>query len=220
MTTMELLTWARGPGLGISVFILVLGVVVRFAEMFMLGRKSDLSEARESSSAKFGWRTVFTRTLPPPGYAKTSPIELIAGYAFHLGLFLIVFFYVPHILVIKEFIGLSWGGLPFWLIDGVTLITLATLVLVFWFRVSKPVRRYISTFNDYFALAVTFLPVITGYLAYHRMVLPYSEMLVIHILTVELLLISMPFTKLMHAFSFAVSRWYNGQMSGRKGVKV
>jgi nitrate reductase gamma subunit len=44
--------------------------------------------------------------------------------------------------------------------------------------------------------------------------------LALHILSVELLLIVIPFTKLMHLFTFALARWYNGAIAGRKGVKV
>jgi len=33
-------------------------------------------------------------------------------------------------------------------------------------------------------------------------------------------LVVFPFTKLMHALTFAVSRWYNGAIAGRKGVAV
>ena len=219
MNTMEMLAWVRGPGLSLSLFVLALGVTVRLGEMLLLGRKPDLSEPRNTNSGWYGWRTVFTRSLPP-ACAGVKRLPFLAGYTFHIGLFLIVFFYVPHILLIEALTGLSWPGLPPWLIDGITLVTLAALLLVFWYRVSDPVRRYITRFNDYYSLAITFLPVITGYLAYHRLVLSYNEMLVIHILSVELLLASFPFTKLMHAFTLVFSRWYNGQMAGRKGVKV
>ncbi|MCG6886633.1 MAG: hypothetical protein LJE74_05440 [Proteobacteria bacterium] len=219
MNTMELLAWARGPGLSLSLIVLLLGVTVRLTEMLLLGRKTDLSEPREAHSGLYGWRTVITRSLPS-SCVTLKRLAFIAGYAFHIGLFLIVFFYVPHILLIKALTGLEWPGLPPWLIDGVTLITLAAMLLVLWYRVADPVRRYISRFNDYYSLAITFLPVITGYLAYHRLLLSYNEMLVIHILSVELLLASFPFTKLMHAFTLVFSRWYNGQMAGRKGVKV
>ena len=50
------------------------------------------------------------------------------------------------------------------------------------------------------------------------MMLPYTQMLAVHILSVELLLIVLPFTKLIHMFTLFLSRWYNGAMAGRKGV--
>ena len=45
-------------------------------------------------------------------------------------------------------------------------------------------------------------------------------MLALHILSVELLLIFLPFTKLMHAFTLWGSRWYNGDANAKKGVPV
>lgn len=77
----------------------------------------------------------------------------------------------------------------------------------------------ITTWEDWLVWTLTFLPIITGYLAYHRMVNPYPVILGLHILTVEALLIAFPFTKLMHTFTVFLSRWYNGAMSGRRGVE-
>jgi nitrate reductase gamma subunit len=36
---------------------------------------------------------------------------------------------------------------------------------------------------------------------------------------VELLLVVFPFTKLTHAFTVFIARWYNGAIFGRKGVE-
>ena len=40
----------------------------------------------------------------------------------------------------------------------------------------------------------------------------------LHLFSVELLLVLLPFTKLFHSFSIFISRWYNGDFFGRKGV--
>lgn len=220
MTSMELLTWLRGPGLAIAIVIMLVGVTVRLLEMLLLGRKIDLSTAREPASAKYGWRTVFTRFLPNTECADTVLIVVISAYVFHIGLFLIVFFYVPHIQLIHDLTGLQWSGLSFWLIDGISLITMIAMLFTLWYRWWNKVRRYLSRFSDYLVWLLTFLPVLSGYLLYHRQLLPYNDMLIVHIVTVELLLISLPFTKLIHAFSFVFSRWYTGAAAGRKGVKI
>ncbi len=221
MNTMEMLAWVRGPGLVLSLSILVIGVGVRLVEMLLLGRKPDLSEPRVAHSGGYGWRTILTRSvLPSSACVRYRRIEFLTGYVFHLGLFLVVFFFVPHILLIEAVTGLSWPGLAAGLVDGVTLITLAALLLAFWFRLTDPVRRFLSRFNDWYALAITFLPVLTGYLAYHRLLGEYNTLLVLHILSVEVLLASLPFTRLMHGFTLWFSRWYTGQMAGRRGVKV
>jgi nitrate reductase gamma subunit len=45
-------------------------------------------------------------------------------------------------------------------------------------------------------------------------------MLALHILSVEILLIVLPFSKLFHAFTLWGSRYYNGAVNGHKGVAV
>jgi nitrate reductase gamma subunit len=66
---------------------------------------------------------------------------------------------------------------------------------------------------------VTFLPLLTGYLAFHRVGLSAPMLIGLHILSVELLMILFPFTKLSHAFTLWMARWYNGAIAGYKGVQ-
>ncbi len=167
-----------------------------------------------------GLHTMFRRSLPPPGMLKRSPVSYIGGYIFHIGLAIVVFLFAPHIKLIESLIGLSWPGLPSQIIDLVAVVTMAAMVVVLVDRINKPVKRFLSTFEDYFTWLVTFLPVLTGWLAVQHLLLPYTTMLALHILTVEMLLVVLPFTKLFHAFTVFGSRWYNGEVNGHKGVPV
>jgi nitrate reductase gamma subunit len=45
-------------------------------------------------------------------------------------------------------------------------------------------------------------------------------MLALHILSAEILLVVLPFSKLFHAFTLFGSRWYNGKVNAHKGVPV
>ncbi|MFN3545674.1 MAG: hypothetical protein ACK4UX_12570 [Thiobacillus sp.] len=219
MNELQFLTWVRGPGLDIALGIFVLGVLWRLIEIYTLGRKPDLAEARHVAGAS-GWHTVFRRSVPPPGMLKRSPVSYIGGYIFHVGLAIIVFGFAPHILLITNLTGLSWPGLPSQFVDLVTVVTMAAMVVVLVDRMMKPAKRFLSTFEDWFTWAVTFLPVLTGWMAVQHLLLPYTLMLAIHILTVEILLIVLPFTKLFHAFTLIGSRWYNGRVNGQRGVPV
>jgi len=219
VTGVALLNWARGPGLQIALVIFIVGVAIRFMEMWLLGRKPDLSEARGSSMAG-GWRTLFTRSLPMEGALKRSPLVFLGGYVFHLGFLITFLFYAPHILFLRGATGFTWPALPAYLIDVVGLISIAALVALLVHRLTDPVRRFLSRPGDYVAWTATFLPLLTGYFAYHRLLTDYTTMLALHVLSFELLLVMIPLTKLMHTFTFAVARWYNGAISGRKGVSV
>ncbi len=219
MNEIELLNWVRGPGLNIAVAVFLLGTIWRLFEIYSLGRKKDLSAPRHAAGAS-GLHTVVRRSLPPPGMLKRSPVSYIGGYTFHIGLAIVVFFFAPHIVLIENLIGLSWPALPSQLIDLAAVVTMAAMVLMLVDRINKPVKRYLSTFEDYFTWAVTFLPVLTGYLAVKHLLLPYTAMLALHILSVEILLIVLPFTKLFHVFTLFASRWYNGNANAHKGVPV
>jgi nitrate reductase gamma subunit len=103
-------------------------------------------------------------------------------------------------------------------VDAATVIGMVALVVLLLHRLTDPVRRFLSTFQDYLIWAMAFLPLLTGYLAYHHIVEPYTTALALHILSVEILMVVFPFTKLMHTFTLFMGRWYNGAMAGHRGV--
>lgn len=217
MSPNDLLILARGPALGLALATLAFGICLRFFEIFSLGRKTDLSPARAITPGS-GWRTVFHRSLPPAGMVARASVTYFAGYVFHLGLFITLFLFVPHIEFLRGLAGLSWAGLPTPVVDGVTVASMAAMATLLASRLANPVKRFLSGFGDYLAWGLSFLPLLTGYLAVHHLLLDYSLMLALHILSAELLLVLLPFTKLFHAFSLFVARWYNGDIFGRKGV--
>lgn len=217
MSALELLTWARGPGLSIALAICAFGILLRLFEIFSLGRKADLSRAREHSPGS-GWRTIFSRSLPPPGLLKRAPVTYIGGYVFHLGFAITLLFFVPHIELARSLVGIGWPGLPMPVVDISAVAAMLGLLAVLASRLANPVKRFLSGFQDYLAWLLTFLPLATGYLAFHHLLIDYTLALALHILSVELLLVALPFTKLFHTVSVFVSRWYNGDIFGRKGV--
>ena len=104
------------------------------------------------------------------------------------------------------------------MVDAATVVTLVVLIALLVYRLTHPVLRFLSGFGDYLVWLLTFLPLLTGYLAFHRLVNPYPLALGLHILSVEILLILFPFTKLMHTFTAFPARWYSGARAGRRGV--
>lgn len=218
MNESELLLWARGPGLTIATFIMLAGIVVRFLEIFLMGRKANLAAARGSEMAG-GMGTMIRRSIPDSGTFKRSGFTVVAGYVFHIGLFIVIFLFVPHIMVFEAALGLSWPGIASNIVDAVAVLTIIALLAVLVHRLTHPVLRLLSEFNDYLVWFITILPLITGYLAFHRLGLSATMLLALHILSVELLMVLLPFTKLSHAFTLWIARWYNGAIAGFKGVQ-
>ncbi|NOQ90491.1 MAG: hypothetical protein GQ549_06060 [Gammaproteobacteria bacterium] len=218
MSEIEFLNWVRGPGFQIAVIVFIAGVIIRFAEILLLGRKANLAEAKGSEMSS-GLRTIITRSIPDKGTFKRSSFTVVAGYIFHLGLFVTIFLFAPHILMFKDIFGFGWPSLPTPVVDAMAVVTIIALLAVLAHRMSNTVLKFLSTKEDYFVWLATIAPLITGYIAFHRIGTTAPTLLAIHILSIELLLVIFPFTKLMHAFTIVLSRWYNGAISGYRGVE-
>jgi len=217
MSEIEFVSWVRGPGFQLAVIIFVAGVIIRLLEIFLLGRKANLAEAR-GSAMQGGLRTIFTRSIPDKGTLKKSSFKIVSGYIFHFGLLVTIFFYTPHILFFKDIFGFSWPALPSAMVDALAMISIITLFAILFDRLRNPVTRFLTTPQDLLVWFVTIFPLITGYMAFHRTGLSAPSLLGLHLLSIELLLVVFPFTKLMHAFTLIMARWYNGAVSGYKGV--
>jgi len=216
--SMDFLIWTRGTAFDVAVTIFVIGIILRLFEIISMGRKQDLSEPK---GAEFGpgMRTILSRSVPDLGTFRRQPLSVVTGYMFHIGLLVSLFLFAPHIELFRATFGFGWPSLPTPIVDAATVLAIIGLLAALWHRLMNPVMRKITTFEDWLVWTLTFLPILTGYLAFHRMVNPYSFMLGLHILSVEALMIAFPFTKLMHTFTVFLSRWYNGAMNGRRGVE-
>ena len=157
--------------------------------------------------------------LPRKSVFDKEPLRIINGYVLHLGFFIVLFLYGPHIVLFESILGFGWPALPSGMIDAATAITIVSLGIALAFRLNNKVLRFLSTKDDYIAWVITLLPLLTGYMAYNHLVTSYTMMLALHLLSVELLMVLAPFTKLTHMFSFAMARWYQGYQAGRRGVE-
>ena len=218
MSEIDFLSWVRGPGFQIAMVIFIAGIIIRLAEILMLGRKKNLAEPRGSEMSG-GLRTMVTRSFPDASTFKRSSFTIVAGYIFHIGLFVTIFLFAPHILLIKDVIGLSWPSLPTPVVDAVAVISIIALLTILVHRMNNRVLRFLTNWEDYIVWLFTILPLLTGYMAFHRIGGSAPTLLAMHILSVELLMILFPFTKLMHGITLFMSRWYNGAISGYRGVE-
>lgn len=218
MSEIEFLNWVRGPGFQIATVIFVAGLVIRMMEILLLGRKTNLAEANGPEMSS-GLKTIITRSIPDPDTFNRSTFIVVAGYIFHIGLFVTIFMFAPHILLIKDVIGISWPALPTAIVDALAVISIIALLALLVHRLNDKVRNYLTHFEDLLVWFVTITPLITGYIAFHRIGMTGPMLLGIHILSVELLMVVFPFTKLMHAFTVFMARWYSGATSGYRGVE-
>ena len=217
---MDLLTFARGPALQWSLIIFAIGMLWRLVGILLLRRKADHTEPRSTATWRGALKLIVTRSWPKREFWATTAFGQTISYVFHIGLVVVIFGFMPHILFIRSLTGLDWPGLPNSLIYLSGAITVAALIAALIRRISNPVMRLLSNFDDYFSWFVTIAPVVTGLMAVAHLGARYETLLAIHILSICLLLIWMPFGKLMHTVLIFVSRGTTGALFARKGAST
>ena len=228
---MDLLTFARGPGMRWALMIFVIGVVWRLLGILLLRGRRDLSKARSHAAWK-GLRLIGLRSWPRKEFLGGTAFGEIMGYTFHVGFLVALLFYLPHILFFEDIFkgvlgvnfhrvfGFDWPTLPGGAIYFFSAVSVAALFAVLVHRVANPVKRMLSNFDDYFSWAVTITPIATGMLAFSHFGAPYPTLLAAHLLSVELLMLWFPFGKLMHAFTMVMTRGVQGVAFERKGASL
>ena len=214
---MELLEFARGPALFVSVGVFLFGLAWRLLGIFRRPAREDYSAPRRTDTTAGGLRAVFAKMLPPRG-VKIRGAAMANAYGYHIALAVIVFGFAPHIAFVERYTGLRWPALP----DAVTYLAAGVAIVGLLFallsRLTDPVLRLLSNFDDYFSWAVTMLPLVTG-MALLPAPAPHTW-IAVHLLSLELLLVWLPFGKLAHAALVFVSRWRTGSDFTRKGAAV
>ena len=209
--------WIDGPLWYFSLSVFLVGVVWRISSIIVAGVKKDLSQPRRSG-ASGAVRAVFSRFVPDRTVATRGRLQWIAGYMFHLGLFALLFFARPHVDFFAERItGFGWPAMPYWGFIVAAEVAFAGLILLWLHRVLHPVTRLLSSADDHIGTILVFVVMLTGCLALAQ---SFEPLRLIHLLFAELLLIYFPFSNLMHAFTFVVSRGHTGATMARKGVNA
>jgi nitrate reductase gamma subunit len=216
--------FVEGPLLWIAFLIFFIGSILRAALFLSVSRKRD-----KIIYQYFSWKYVlatFSRWLLPlnKDIAK-NPVFTILGYMFHICLIVVPIWFSGHISLWEESrFEWSWTPIPDGLADWMTLIFLAIALFFLLRRIISADIRLLSTFSDYLLIVVVALPFITGYFLTHGTVdnigFLGENIQLIHMLSGELMLILIPFTKLSHFVLFFFSRGATAIEFGRRGYSV
>ncbi len=225
---MDLLEFARGPALWFSLVVMVAGSLWRVVGIYRLGSTPDLSEPRSTRLLAGAMRGIFRRMIPRKEFRHTGRLGAFNAYVYHIGLAVIVFGYPPHIHFIGRLTGLAWPPLPAPVVYFAVGLTFVAFFIALMERLTDPVLRLLSGFDDYFSWFVVFLPLATGMIAINQSYPPDAaptppldpRPLAIHLLSVELLFVWLPFGKLAHTFLVFMSRGVTGAALARKGAPI
>ncbi len=144
---------------------------------------------------------------------RQHPYMTIVTFIFHSCIFLVPILLLSHIILLEESLNISWWALPDFVADIMTVLVIGACIFFLARRIISPEVRYLTSVSDFFLLALAALPFLTGFYAFHQWP-GYSYAVILHILSGELLLIAIPFTRLSHMFLGVFTRIYTGSEFG------
>jgi nitrate reductase gamma subunit len=181
--------------------------------MLRLARKKDIW-VYEYTSLWFALRSILHWIVPFANInSRGRPIFTIVTFAFHICLLAVPIFLLAHIILWDESFNISWWNLPDSVAEIMIIIVIACCGYFLWRRVTQPEAKFVTSGVDYVILAIVVAPFITGFLAYHQW-LGYKFWLILHILSGEIWLAAIPFTRLSHMLFFPLNRAYIGSEFG------
>ncbi|MCP4673520.1 MAG: respiratory nitrate reductase subunit gamma [Desulfobacula sp.] len=213
-----------GPLAWFSFLVFFIGMLMR-SILYLKGLDLNIDRVTYSVNTSFGMkeavRSVFFWTIPfaTRGW-RTQPLMTSLFFIFHICMLTSTFFLKAHNMILKERWGVSIITIPDIISDYLTIAVLVTAVILLIRRITLPQVRILTKISDYLILIISIAPFLTGFLAFHQFG-NYPFWMCTHIISGELLLVVIPFTKLSHSFLFFFSRAQLGMDYGikRGGMK-
>ncbi|MFH1624998.1 MAG: TmcC family electron transfer complex membrane anchor subunit [Pseudomonadota bacterium] len=200
--------FVSGPLVWVSFIVFIGGSIYRLVTMFKLAKNEKV--IYPYMSLKYSLRSLIHWVIP---FATTNmrkrPAMTVITFAFHICLVLTPIFLLSHNLLWYQSWKISWWTLPEGTGDVMTVIVILAAICFLIRRLLLPEVRFVTFASDYALLAIAVAPFLTGFLAYHQL-FPYKTMLILHILSGEVMLMAIPFTRLSHMLFFAFTRAYMG----------
>jgi len=207
------INFIMGPMVWISFLIFFAGVLYRLVQMFSLINKSE-KFIYHYMSLKYSFRSIFAWLTPfLPASTRKSPVFWAVSYIFHVLLFIVPIFLLAHITLLEESMQWSWFAISDSAADILTIIVIAALIFFIIRRITVPEVKFLTRASDFVFVLIVALPFVTGFLAYHQF-FAYKFLVIVHVLSGELMLILIPFTRFFHMFMAPFTRAYIGSEFG------
>ena len=205
--------FVRGPLAWVAFSIFIGGCLYRLISLIILTKRKD-PVVFEYVDFFYALRSIFHWLLPFGSVnSRKRPIFTIVTFAFHICLLAVPLFLLAHVVLWEESFSITWWTLPDALADIMTLVVVAACGYFCWRRLTQPEAKFVTSASDFGILAIVAAPFVTGFLAYHQW-FGYQFWLILHILSGEVMLAIIPFTRLSHMFYFPMTRGYLGSEFG------
>ncbi len=206
--------FVSGPLVWLAFIIFIGGSIYRIRNLIILVNKKERF-IYTYMSLKYSLRSISHWIVPFATISwRTRPVMTITTFVFHAGLVIMPFFISAHVILFHNAWGFSWGSLPESFTDAVTLLVIICCVIFLLRRVALRDVKFLTDASDYVVLLIAAAPFITGFLAYHNFG-SYHLWIILHILSGEIMLVAIPFTKLRHMIYAVFTRAYIGSEFGK-----
>ncbi len=223
MDSMTALDFLRGPGFFWAFSIMIAGLLWRLAGVIFFRAPHYASKPKEGNVIGAGLRTMVIRSVPPHELEKNIQFQHFTGYAWHLGWFATFLLLGAHMPFFQSVLGFGWPSLPNIAVMVLAALTLGILLTLWIRRFTHPVLRLLSDWDDHISVVLTMLPIITGIMAFTHFSpfgARYETMLALHLLSIEVLMIWIPFGKIFHMVTGLIVRYRTGASFIRRGVRA
>ncbi len=205
--------FVSGPLLWVAAIVCIGGCLWRLVALLRLVHRQE-PFIYSYMSLKYGLRSIGHWIVP---FGTTNwrrhPWLTLVTFAFHLCLLAAPLFVMAHVLLFREAWGFAWPSLPDAAADAMTVVVMAGAVFFLVRRILRPEVRFVTSISDYVLLAIVAAPFVTGFIAYHQL-FAYPWMMILHVLAGEILLVAIPFTRLVHMLFAPLTRAYMGSEFG------
>jgi nitrate reductase gamma subunit len=215
---MDLLELAQGPFLDGAAILFLVGMGIRIVQVLTRPRVQVIEGYARAPAASVLWSFLLW-VVPTLRMWRRNPLVPVAGWVFHLGFFVTLFGTGGHGLIWDHFFGVSWTGLETGLLAWSAAITLAALVVLVFNHLTNPAVRVLGTPRQLVTHLIVGLPLLTGLALTQGWLEPFTLAMTVHILSAELLLVYIPFSRLSHVLLFFVMRTAWGLEAARRGVR-
>ncbi len=189
------------------------GSLIRLALMYRSVRKKD-PVVFEYMSFKYGMRSILHWIIPFGTVSwRKNPAMTVVTFGFHILLFVAPIFLLGHVVLWDQYVGITLPALPEWLADMFALGVVLACLFFGARRIMLPEVSFVTRPMDWLVLGIVLMPFLTGILAYHQ-IFAYEYMLILHIVSGEIMLAAIPFTRLSHMLFGFISRAYMGSEFG------
>jgi nitrate reductase gamma subunit len=202
-----------GPLAWVAFIIFIVGSLYRLVNLLAMVHKKE-KFIFTYMSWKYSLRSILHWIIP---FGTTNwrkhPALTIVTFAFHLCLIVTPIFLLAHVILWDEAFGVSWWSLPDGLAILMSLIVIGGCVFFLIRRLILPEVQYVTSASDYVILGIAAAPFITGCMSYYQW-FGYEVFTILHVISGEVMLIAIPFTRLSHMLFAPLTRAYMGSEFG------